>query len=288
MSNEPGGAETELDRPSGATQGHAVRERYARIATGERSDCGRSDPCCKAGDSAQFGSTEHAESLGYPAEANETVAPGANLGLGCGNPIALSDLDRGDTVLDLGSGAGFDCFLAAREVGPNGRVIGVDMTPAMVEKARDNATRNGAEHVEFRLGEIEHLPVADASVDVIISNCVINLSPDKPRVFEEAHRVLRSGGRIAIADVVVTAELPDDLRHDPESVAACVGGAVEIPVLERMITSRGFTEISIEPKDGSAAFIREWDEDRDLSEYLVSAMIEAAKPIQTQSRPSAE
>jgi len=160
----------------------------------------------------------------------------ANLGLGCGNPTAIASLEPGETVLDLGSGGGFDCFLAAREVGPDGRVIGVDMTPEMVERARENVEKNDADTVEFRLGEIEHLPVADESVDAIISNCVINLSPRKPQVFREAFRVLGPGGRLAVSDVVQTAPFPDDVRLDPSSVSACVAGAATIDEVESMLT----------------------------------------------------
>jgi SAM-dependent methyltransferase len=245
----------------------AVRERYSRIAT-------ESTACCDDGDA----SADLSKQLGYSAEDLEAVASGANLGLGCGNPTAIASLEAGDAVLDLGSGGGFDCFLAAREVGPSGRVVGVDMTPEMVEKARSNAAENDAERVEFRLGEIEHLPVADGSVDVILSNCVVNLSPDKPQVFREAYRVLRPGGRLAISDVVLTAELPTDLRADPESVAACVAGASTVSALEETVTDAGFTDVAIEPKDDSEEFISEWDADRDLSEYVVSATITGEKP----------
>jgi SAM-dependent methyltransferase len=250
-----------------ATQRSAVRERYGEIAT-ESSCCGAGAPAVD----------ERASELGYAEGDIEGVAPGANLGLGCGNPKALAALEAGETVLDLGSGAGFDCFLAAREVGSAGRVIGVDMTPEMVERARENAEENDAGHVEFRLGEIEHLPVADRSVDVIISNCVINLSPDKPQVFREAFRALGPGGRLAVSDVVLTAEMPAELGTDPESVAACVGGASPVPELEAMLSDAGFVDIAIEPKADSEEFIREWDDERDLSEYIVAATIEAAKP----------
>jgi SAM-dependent methyltransferase len=157
-------------------------------------------------------------------------------------------------------------------------VIGVDMTPEMVEKARENARENETDHVEFRLGEIEHLPVADATVDVVISNCVVNLSPDKPRVFREAHRVLRPGGRLAISDVVLTADVPVEVRADPESVASCVAGASGIERLDAMLRDAGFVDVAIEPKDDSERFIREWDDERDLSEFLVSASITGRKP----------
>jgi SAM-dependent methyltransferase len=271
---QSGGVETP-DADSGldpAAQRTAVRERYANIATESSTD-----GCCGSGDETTP-SAEQSTQLGYDEDDVDTVEPGANLGLGCGNPTALATLDEGETVLDLGSGAGFDCFLAAREIGPDGRVVGVDMTPEMVEKARANVDENDASNVEFRLGEIEHLPVADEVVDVIISNCVINLSPDKPQVFREAYRVLRPGGRLAVSDVVLTADLPADVRGDPSSVATCIAGAASIPDLESMLADAGFADVAIEPKDDSAEFIREWDDERDLSDYVVSARIEAKKP----------
>ena len=263
-----------------------VRERYADIATDDSKGCApaESNNCCSGESGVSVESTEPdawgddlSRQIGYSDEELETVEPGANLGLGCGNPTALASLESGDTVVDLGSGAGFDCFLAAQEVGPEGRVIGVDMTPEMVEKARANADANDADNVEFRLGEIEHLPVADASVDVILSNCVVNLSPDKPSVFAEAFRVLRPGGRLAISDVVQTAQLPADVAMDPDSLAGCVAGAATIDDLETMLAEAGFTDVAIEPKEDSEEFIREWDDERDLSEYIVSATIEGRK-----------
>lgn len=244
-----------------------VRERYAGIAT-------RASTCCDDGDASDVGS----DRIGYATEQIEAVEDGADLGLGCGNPTAIAALEPGETVLDLGSGGGFDCFLAAREVGPEGHVIGVDMTPEMVERARENVERNDADSVEFRLGEIEHLPVADASVDVILSNCVINLSPEKPQAFREAFRVLRPGGRLAVSDVVRTAPFPDDVRLDPDSVAGCVAGASSIAELEAMLEDAGFVDVAIEPKRESEAFIRDWDDDRDPSEYVVAATIEGRKP----------
>ena len=216
--------------------------------------------------------------MGYDDEDLAAVDDGANLGLGCGNPTAIASLDAGETVLDLGSGAGFDCFLAARAVGPTGRVIGVDMTPEMVEKARDNAVRNETDAVEFRLGEIEHLPVADEAVDVVVSNCVVNLSPDKRRVFEEAYRALRPGGRLAISDVVRTAPFPENVRDDPEALAACVSGAATVDELERLLEDAGFEAVDIAPKNESESLVRTWDETRDLSDYIVSAVVEARKP----------
>jgi len=266
-------------REAGATERDAdeqrriVRRRYADIATGTTDGCCGDDGC---GCDSEVDDTSR--ELGYDDEELAAVAEGANLGLGCGNPTAIASLQPGETVLDLGSGAGFDCFLASREVGETGRVLGVDMTPEMVEKARDNATNNGTTNVEFRLGEIEHLPVADGTVDVVVSNCVVNLSPDKQRVFDEAFRVLRPGGRVTISDVVQTAPFPDDVREDPEALAACVSGAATIDRLETILGRAGFEAVDITPKDDSRSFIREWDDSRDLDEYLVSAVVEARKP----------
>lgn len=259
------------EHPDAAEQRSTVREHYSRIAT-------ESSSCCDTTGSRSDLSTDRSRNIGYSDADLDAVEGDANLNLGCGNPTAIASLEEGETVLDLGSGGGFDCFLAAREVGTAGHVIGVDMTPEMVEKARENVEKNAASNVEFRLGEIEHLPVADGSVDVILSNCVINLSTDKRQVFREAHRVLRPGGRLAISDVVLTTELPADLQADPASVAACVGGAASIPALEAMLTEAGFSDMTIEPKEDSEEFIREWDDERDLSDYLVAATIEGEKP----------
>ncbi|MDS0282520.1 arsenite methyltransferase [Haloarcula onubensis] len=278
---------TDTTTPADGTdddQRRIVRERYAGIAGDSGGCCGpESDgddgSCC---DSVATDATRDvdatARQLGYDDDALDAVDGDANLGLGCGNPGAIAALDPGETVLDLGSGAGFDCFLAADAVGPDGRVVGVDMTPEMVEKARANARANDASDVEFRLGEIEHLPVADASVDVVISNCVVNLSPDKPQVFREAFRALRPGGRLAIADVVQTAPFPPEVTRDPDSLSACVAGAATVDALETALAAAGFEAIDIAPKDDSDAFIREWADEYDPSDYLVSATIEARKP----------
>ena len=288
MSDSENGAADAAETTPGldaAEQRRAVRERYARIATSGSASGSASDStadsagdgdCCDA--DATDSSPSDSTALGYTDDDVAAVADGADLGLGCGNPNALADLEPGETVLDLGSGAGFDCFLAAREVGESGRVVGVDMTPEMVEKARANVRKNDATNVEFRLGEIEHLPVADESVDVVISNCVVNLSPDKPRVFREAYRALRPGGRLAVSDVVLTASLPDDIRHDPDSVAACVAGASTVDELDAMLADAGFEDVDISPKEESAEFIREWDDSLPLEEYVVSATIEGHKP----------
>src|SRR3954451_1467244 len=196
-----------------------VREHYGNIARGGSTGC--APGCCSSVGTA-------AGTLGYTADQTGAVPDGADLGLGCGNPTAIASLRDGETVLDLGAGGGFDCFIAARQVGPRGQVIGVDMTADMVARARDNARKVNATNVEFRLGEIEHLPVADASVDIILSNCVINLSPDKSAVFSEAFRVLKPGGRLAIADVIATAAIPDAVRGSIEAIAGCVAGAVPV------------------------------------------------------------
>jgi SAM-dependent methyltransferase len=203
---------------------------------------------------------------------------GADLGLGCGNPQAIASLKPGETVLDLGSGAGFDCFLAARSVGATGRVIGVDMTPEMLAKARANAAKTNTTNVEFRLGQIESLPVADNSVDAIISNCVINLSPDKPQVFREAFRVLKAGGRLAIADIVRTAELLREITVDLAALCGCVAGASNVDEIETMLQEAGFQNIRIRPQDASREFIRNWVPGSNAEDCVVSAAIEAVKP----------
>lgn len=218
-----------------------VRERYAGIARQGGSCCASSAPCC--GESAT--ADEAGRKIGYTEEELKSAPQEANLGLGCGNPVALVSLKEGDTVLDLGSGAGFDCFLAARAVGPKGFVIGVDMTPEMVEKARENARRGGYGNVEFRLGEIEHLPAADGSVDAVISNCVINLSPAKGKVFAEAFRVLKPGGRAMISDLVLSRELPEPVARSLSAYAGCISGASRKEVYLRLMEAAGFRDVRI-------------------------------------------
>jgi len=218
--------------------------------------------------------------MGY-SQADLASAPeGANMALGCGNSVALASLESGETVVDLGSGGGFDCFLSAKEVGETGHVIGVDMTPDMIAKARANAEKVGAANVEFRLGEIEHLPVAN-SADIIMSNCVINLSPDKLSVYKEAYRVLKPGGRLAISDVVATAELPPKVQENLALVAACVGGAATINDTERTLRDAGFQDVKIRPNERSRELIREWDpaKSENAGDYVVSAYIEGTKPF---------
>jgi SAM-dependent methyltransferase len=249
---------------SGSDIRKEVREGYARIAAGEKAACCDPAPaagCCEPAPAPGCcGSTptssccgegardfdSFARSIGYAAEDLEGLPAGANLGLSCGNPTALASLAPGEVVLDLGSGAGFDVFIAGRKVGEAGRVIGVDMTPEMVMKARENAERIGARNVEFRLGEIENLPVADASVDVVISNCVVNLSPEKPRVFREIARVLKPGGRVAISDIALLRPLPEEVRADVEAYIGCIAGAVLVDEYERYARDAGLTDLAIE------------------------------------------
>ncbi len=219
----------------------SVREGYAKVARGSGCCCGPSSSCCGPTSTAADTST----TIGYSDEDLAALPDGADLGLGCGNPVAVASLKPGETVLDLGAGAGIDCFLAARKVGPSGRVIGIDMTPEMVEKARANARKAGANNVEFRLGEIEHLPVADDSVDVIISNCVINLSPDKQQVFSEAFRVLRPGGRLMVSDIVLAAPLPRPLLESAAAYVGCISGASLKADYLGMITRAGFSEVRV-------------------------------------------
>jgi arsenite methyltransferase len=254
-----------------------VRQNYKLIATLEDGGCGCGSSSCCSG-SGNLNPEDVSLDLGYSNEDLKSVPEGANLGLGCGNPQAIASLKPGEVVLDLGSGGGFDCFLAERQVGESGRVIGVDMTPEMISKARANAEKGGFRNVEFRLGEIENLPVADNSMDVIISNCVINLSPDKQRVFNEAFRVLKPGGRLAVSDVVASAELPDNIRKDMALYSGCIAGASLIADVEKMLHAAGFEKISVTPKDESKTFIRDWAPGIPITDYIVSANIEAQKP----------
>jgi len=248
-----------------------VRDHYAKIA--EKSGDACAPGCCGATNTPDFSLR-----LGYSAEELAAVPEGANMGLGCGNPQAIAALRAGETVLDLGSGGGFDCFLAARQVGPEGRVIGVDMTSEMIAKARENARKLDATTVEFRLGEIEHLPVADGTVDAIISNCVINLAPDKPQVFREALRVLKAGGRLAIADVVTVAEIPAGLRESAEALSGCIAGARSAAEVEAMLVAAGFVDIRVNVRAESRAFIEDWAPGSRAEDYVASATIEARKP----------
>jgi len=255
-----------------------VRDAYAQVAkaSDEGGSCGIESSCCGVSEDGAINALISTR-LGYSEEDLASVPSGADMGLGCGNPKAIAALQAGETVVDLGAGGGFDCFLAAGEVGDSGRVIGVDMTPTMLSKARLNAEKGKFSNVEFRLGEIEHLPIPDGTADVIISNCVINLSPNKPQVFREAFRILKSGGRLAISDVVATVELPEEMRNDADLVAGCMGNASLIGDLEKMIAAAGFANVRIEPKDESRAFIKDWAPGRGVEDYVVSATIEAVK-----------
>ena len=238
----------------------AVRERYKTIATGElpnSSCCGdptakvQEKPVCCPPKDADEALLKYNASLGYTKEELSGVPIESNMALGCGNPTAIAQLKEGETVLDLGSGGGFDCFLASQQVGAKGYVIGVDMTPEMISKARQSATRGKFENVEFRLGEIEHIPAANSSVDAMISNCVINLSTDKPQVFREAFRVLKPGGRLAVSDVVLTAALPDEIMNNMSMYCSCTSGAISIEDYKTLLTKAGFVDISIVPKEDS-------------------------------------
>ena len=251
----------------------AVRKTYGEIASGSVSTgCCNNAGCC--------GPVEPTSSrdIGYSETELSSVPDGADLGLGCGNPQAIASLKPGERVLDLGSGGGFDAFLAARQVGSEGRVVGVDMTAEMVAKARANATNTTVDHVEFRLGEIEHLPVADESVDVIMSNCVINLSPDKPAVFREAFRVLAPGGRLAISDIVALAPLPTSLQENLAAYTGCIAGAALVADLQAVLEEAGFSDVRIEAKGESRALVSGWVPGRSAEDYVASALIQAVKP----------
>jgi len=261
-----------------ATRNH-IRDSYAKVAEASNAgdNCGVEASCCGVSDDDAI-NTLISTRLGYSEADLANVPSGADMGLGCGNPGAIASLQAGETVVDLGSGGGFDAFLAATEVGQTGRVIGVDMTPTMISKARSNAEKGQYTNVEFRLGEIEFLPVANDSVDVIISNCVINLSPNKQQVFADAFRVLKSGGRLAVSDVVASCELPTEMKNDAQLLAGCMAGASLIDELENFMRDVGFKKIKITPKDESRDFIKDWAPNSGVEDYVVSAHIEAIKP----------
>jgi SAM-dependent methyltransferase len=248
-----------------------IRKRYAETA--DSCGCGGASCCSPAGDEAG----EVSEKLGYSKEELEKLPVDSNMGLGCGNPLAIASLKEGETVVDLGSGGGIDCFLASMKVGDTGRAIGIDMTPEMLLKARRGAEEGGFVNVEFRLGEIEHLPVANDTVDVIISNCVINLSPDKQQVLRDAWRVLKKGGRLAISDVVTVGKLPEDVRKDLDAYAGCVAGSVPVSVYEEMLLEAGFSKVEICINEASVEFIKDWFPGTGVEEYVRSATIEAVK-----------
>ena len=265
-----------------------VRERYGKIASAGSSCCGPSVSCC-----GSDRVLKKSGAIGYSQKDMEKVPEGSNLGLGCGNPLAFSSIKEGDTVLDLGSGTGFDCFLASERVGTKGKVIGVDMTAEMLGKARGIAEEGGYENVEFRLGEIEHLPVSDGIADLIISNCVINLSPDKPQVFREAFRALRPGGRLMVSDIVLLGDLPDIVRSSINAFVGCVAGASLRADYLGFMEEAGFTDIRILEENGIPSFIlnslpdaidigREMDltpeQMDDLARGVVSMKVSARKP----------
>jgi arsenite methyltransferase len=257
-----------------------IRSSYTKVAEASNNNdcCGTESSCCGVSDDDAI-NTLISTRLGYSEQDLAKVPGGADMGLGCGNPRAIASLQQGEVVVDLGSGGGFDAFLASAEVGATGKVIGIDMTPTMISKARNNAEKGQYKNVEFRLGEIEHLPVADNSADVIISNCVINLSPDKAQVFKDAFRILKPGGRLAISDVVATCEMPEEMKNDPHLLAGCMAGASLIDELKNYMADAGFVEINITPKDESREFIKDWAPDRGVEDYVISAHIEAVKPV---------
>lgn len=250
----------------------AVREQYAAVARAKVST-GCAPSCCWP-----TVAPETSLKLGYSEDDLGAAPEGANMGLGCGDPRAIAALRPGETVVDLGSGGGFDCFLAAKQVGDAGHVIGVDMTPEMVMKARANAEKLGARNVDFRLGEIENLPVADATADVILSNCVINLSPDKEAVFREAFRILKSGGRLAISDVVLTSPIPASLADQVVALTGCVSGAATADTIRDLLGRAGFADVRVEVREESRDFIRDWMPGSGAERYVASATIEATKP----------
>jgi arsenite methyltransferase len=255
----------------------AVTDNYAKVAKlSGSSGCGCSgSSCCSpvSSDAAK----EISARLGYSPEELASVPDGANMGLGCGNPQQIASLKAGETVLDLGCGGGFDCFLAAKKVGKEGNVIGVDMTSEMVSKARKNVLSSSFENIDIRLGEIENLPVADNCIDVIISNCVINLSPNKSRVFAEAYRVLKTGGRLAVSDVIASSPIAENVKADLVLHAACISGASTTDEVIAMLKSAGFHDIAVNPKENSKTFIKDWAPGSGAENYVVSADIMAVK-----------
>lgn len=248
-----------------------VREFYKQVA--ETDGAAGCAPGC-----ASNIASDQARKLGYSEDEVAAVPVGANLGLGCGNPQTIAGLRPGEVVVDLGSGAGFDCFLAARQVGSAGRVIGVDMTPEMIAKARAHALKTETDNVEFRLGEFEHLPVDEASVDVVISNCVVNLAPDKAAVYRDVFRVLVPGGRLAISDVLATQPVPDALMADLRALAGCVAGAVGVLELSQILEEAGFESVQVEVNEESRALVNEWMPGTSAGDYVASATILARKP----------
>ncbi len=264
-----------------------VKRIYGKIVSSSRADAGiQNSSCCPNDDSASENSCcgttgssdEISIQLGYSQHEIDAVPDGSNLGLGCGNPHAIASIRKGETVLDLGSGAGFDVFLAVNKVGSTGKVIGVDMTPEMISKANENAKRRNIVNVEFKLGEIECLPLENDAVDVIISNCVINLSANKSKVYDEAFRVLKIGGRLAVSDIVSKQQMSDEMKQDSESYCACISGASSMTEIKNMLKKSGFENIKINPKYDSSKFIKNWSDKFASENYVVSAEITALKP----------
>lgn len=254
-----------------------VRAAYGQVAEADtaKKNCGNARSCCGVSEKAD---KEYWEKLGYADEEIESLPDGCNMGLGCGNPHLMASFRKGEVILDLGSGGGIDVFLAASKVGPKGKVYGVDMTPEMVHKARENASKNGIDNVEFLLGEIEHLPLPNNSIDAIISNCVVNLSTNKADVFKESFRVLKEGGRVAISDIVAFKPLPPEMKTDSNLFCNCISGAITVNELKKVLADAGFTNIEIELEQDSRLFIQEWVPGSDAENYVVSAKIKAVKP----------
>lgn len=257
----------------------SVKDRYGEIGRQSQEEVMQTPSCCgNVIDPLDLIKPQDQSTLmGYSEEEIASVPSGAVMGLGCGNPQAIAGLQPGEVVLDLGSGPGFDSFLAAGKVGPQGLVIGIDMTPEMIQLARNNAKEGNYENVEFRQGQIEDMPVDDSSVDVILSNCVINLSPEQSAVYQEAYRVLKDGGRLAISDMVASGAMPPEVKNDLALHAACISGALQVAELNQILQEAGFKDIRIQPKDESREFIRKWSPDIPVEDYVLSATIEAVK-----------
>jgi arsenite methyltransferase len=264
-----------------------IRRIYGKIASSDRANPNVLNSSCCSTDNSSLensccgtagNSNDISKQLGYSQNELNAVPEGSNLGLGCGNPQAIASIHEGETVLDLGSGAGFDAFLALDKVGITGKVIGVDMTPEMINKANENAKKRNFTNVEFKLGEIENIPLKNNTVDVIISNCVINLSPDKSKVYHEAFRVLKNGGRLAVSDIVSKQPMTEEMKQDSESYCACISGASSVPEIKNMLKKSGFEDVKIEPKSDSSDFIKNWSDKFASENYVVSASITALKP----------
>ena len=254
-----------------------VKQNYSKVVEKDNGGGCCSSSCCGNSEDEEAKAKELAEKMDYNKEELDSVFAEANYGLGCGNPGAIANLKEGETVLDLGCGAGFDVFLAAQKVGKKGKVIGVDMTESMIEKARENAQKNEVENVEFILGEIENLPLADNSIDVIISNCVINLSPAKEKVFAEAKRVLKSGGRLAISDILKAEKFPEEIKKDLDNYNSCVTGSIDREKLLSILNRLEFKNIEIERKNNSDQIVEDWVSGININDYIYSAYIRAEK-----------